>query len=117
PTAIIWQTMGGNTLLSVSGSAIVRPLEMLVRAVKIAFSTTLLPAVRAVMLRASRIGTPDEMSVPSVRVKRATADFRMSAPKTGTLSIVRSIAKRPFSVREAERITTVAMIGEAMRYQ
>src|SRR6266571_4244254 len=60
PTLIIWQTMGGKTLLSMRGSAIVRPLEMLVRAVMIARSTTLLPAVRAVMTRASRIGTPEE---------------------------------------------------------
>jgi hypothetical protein len=36
-------------------------------------STTRLPAERAVMSRPSRIGTPEEMSVPSVRVKRATA--------------------------------------------
>src|SRR5579875_3550646 len=32
PTASIWQTMGGKTLLSMSGSAIVRPLAMLARA-------------------------------------------------------------------------------------
>src|SRR6266403_1977473 len=72
PTAIIWHTMGGNTLLSASGSAMVRPLEMLVRAVKIARSTTLLPAVRAVMLSASSIGTPDETSVQ--RVPKALED-------------------------------------------
>ena len=69
------------------------------------------------MLSASSIGTPDEISVPSVRVKRATADFRISWPNTGTLSSERSIAKRPLSVRYAERITTVAMIGAATRYQ
>jgi hypothetical protein len=66
-----------------SGSEIVRPLEMLARATMIACSITLLPAVRAVMRSASRIGTPEETSVPSVRVKRATAAFRMSGPKTG----------------------------------
>ena len=38
---------------------------------RIASSITLLPEVRAVISRAVRIGTPDEISVPSVRVKRA----------------------------------------------
>ena len=73
-------------------------LEMLWRAFMIAYSTTLLPAVRAVMSSASRIGTPEETSVPSVRVKRATADFRMSEPKTGTRRRARSIMTWPFSV-------------------
>ena len=66
---------------------------MLVRAIMIARSTTLLPAVRAVMTRASRIGTPEETRVPSVRLKRATEDFRMRPPKTGTRSRKRSIQK------------------------
>ena len=41
-----------------------------------AFSTTLLPAVLAVISRPSRMGTPDATRVPSVRVKRATAILR-----------------------------------------
>src|SRR5438874_2380848 len=98
PTLIIWHTMGGKTLLSMSGSAIVCPLEMLCRAFMMACSTTLLPAVRAVMVSASRMGTPEETSVPRVRVKRATADFRMRGPKIGTRSRARSIATWPCSV-------------------
>src|SRR5438046_5457062 len=47
PTLIIWHTMGGKTLLSMRGSAIVCPLAMLWRAFMMAYSTTLLPAVRA----------------------------------------------------------------------
>jgi hypothetical protein len=37
---------------------------------------TRLPAVFAVISRPSRMLTPDEISVPNVRVKRETADFR-----------------------------------------
>ena len=43
-----------------------------------ALSTTALPEVRAVMSKPSRMGTPLEIKVPSVRVKRATAIFRIS---------------------------------------
>ena len=53
---------------------------------------TRLPDVLAVISRPSRIDTPDEISVPSVRVKRDTADFRSTSPSTGifnrSLSIV-----------------------------
>ena len=31
--------------------------------------------------------TPDEISVPSVRVNRDTADLRTTSPRTGALSI------------------------------
>src|SRR5262249_39852379 len=109
--------MGGKTLLSVRGSAIVRPLAMLARDDMIARSTTLLPAVRAVMTRASRIGTPEDTRVPRVRLKRATADFRISAPNTGTRRRKRSIQKWPSSVRYAYRMATAATIGTAIRYQ
>jgi hypothetical protein len=50
------------------------------------------------MRRASRIGTPEETSVPSVRVKRATAAFRMSGPKTGMRRRSRSMTTCPCSV-------------------
>jgi hypothetical protein len=40
-----------------------------------ALSITTLPALLATISSASRMGTPDESSVPSVRVKRATAIF------------------------------------------
>ena len=74
-----------------------RPAEI-VRAIMMACSTTRLPPVRAVMASASRIGTPDEMRVPRVRVKRATEDLRMRSPKTGTFSRSRSMIIRPLSV-------------------
>ena len=48
---------------------------------------TRLPAVLAVISRPSRMLTPDEISVPSVRVKRDTADLRTTSPSTGALSI------------------------------
>ena len=49
-------------------------------------SMILLPADLATISSASRMGTPDEIMVPSVRVKRATATFRTSGPNTGVLS-------------------------------
>src|SRR5882724_7000426 len=73
PTLIIWHTMGGKTLLSMSGSAIVCPFEMLWRAFMIAYSTTLLPAVRAVMVSASRMGTPEERHAQQEAVDRHVA--------------------------------------------
>ncbi len=59
---------------------------------------TAFPAVRAVMSRPSRMGTPLEISVPSVRVKRATAIFRSRSPISGNFSSVRSMAMRPTGV-------------------
>ena len=53
-------------------------------------STTVLPAVFATTSMASRMGTPEEIMVPSVRVKRATATLRMSGPKMGVLMMKRS---------------------------
>src|SRR5436305_1409487 len=59
-------TIGGNTVLPFSGSDSVRPEVTAVRACITVASTTRLPADRAVMRSPSRMGTPDEMSVPSV---------------------------------------------------
>src|SRR5207245_11319907 len=59
PTATIWHTIGGKILLSASGSATVFPWLMLTRLSIIAFSTTLLPAVLAVIASPSKIGTPE----------------------------------------------------------
>src|SRR5947209_12789120 len=73
PTEIIWITMGGNTPEALRGSASVLPAVTAARHWSTAFSTTLFPAVRAVMRRPSRMGTPEETRVPRVRVKRATA--------------------------------------------
>ena len=61
-----------------------------------AFSTTELPAVLATTSRASRIGTPEEIIVPSVRVNRATATLRMSGPNTGVRMTKASHCWRPF---------------------
>src|SRR5262245_3634878 len=109
--------MGGKTLLSVSGSAIVWPPAMLARAFAIARSTTLLPAVREVIVSASRIGTPDEISVDSVRVTRAIAAFRMRSPNTGIFSMRPSIRYWPFSVLYAARIAKMTIGGTHIRYQ
>ena len=43
-------------------------------------------------------GTPEETSVPRVRVKRATATFRISVPNTGSLSTRASMSDLPPSV-------------------
>ena len=99
PTEIIWVTMGGKTPEIFSGSASVLPSVTEARHWSTAFSTTLLPAVVAVMRSPSRIGTPDCTRVPSVRVKRATATFRRRRPKTGTFSNRASMVDLPFSVR------------------
>ena len=42
--------------------------------------------------------TPELISVPSVRVKRDTADLRSTSPSTGTLSMAASIWSRPAGV-------------------
>ena len=75
------------------------PSLILAREKKMASSTTTLPAVRATMSSASRIGTPEASSVPSVRVKRATAILRSVGPITG--SVRKSLWKNflPFGVR------------------
>ena len=65
--------MFGKTLESFRGSTIVLPPSTLFRVSRIASSTIALPAVRAVMSRLSRIGTPEEVRVARVRQKRATA--------------------------------------------
>ncbi len=59
---------------------------MLFRVAMMASSTMALPDVFAVISRPSRIGTPDAMSVDSVRQKRATAILRISMPSTGIFS-------------------------------
>ena len=51
PTEIIWQTMGGKTLLSVSGSAIVWPPAMLARAFAMARSERELRTAAVIALR------------------------------------------------------------------
>ena len=57
-----------------------------------------LPAVFAVISRPSRMGTPEVISVESVRQNRATAILRMMSPSTGSFSTMRSTTRRPPSV-------------------
>ena len=64
-----------------------------------AFSTTVLPAALPVMSMACRMGTPLEMSVPSVREKRDTASLRTIWPMpNGKRSLRRSHASAPCCV-------------------
>src|SRR5437763_5558735 len=91
-------TIGGNTPDFFSGAEIVSPPAIDARDSMIASCTTRLPDVFAVISRPSRIDTPDEIIVPSVRVKRDTADFRITSPSTGTLSIIWSTLSAPFVV-------------------
>ncbi len=99
PTATIWVTIGGNTLLSASGSAIVFPSLMLTRALMIASSMILFPAVFATMSMLSRMGTPLLTIVPRVRENRATAIRCSREPTTGSRSRRRSTFLRPVSCR------------------
>src|SRR3989454_12666135 len=87
--------MGGKTFDFCSGAAIVSPPAIDARDSITALWITMLPAVRAVISRPSRIDTPEEISVPSVRVKRETADLRSRSPSTGMLSISLAICSLP----------------------
>ena len=94
PTPIICTTMLGKTPLSFSGSTMVRPSSTALRTFIKDCSSTALPEVRAVIASPSRMGTPEVIRVPSVRVKRATAILRNSMPTTGRFSIKRSVASK-----------------------
>src|SRR5688572_33117942 len=76
-------TIGGKTFDFCSGAAMVSPPAIDARDSMTALWITMLPAVRAVISRPSRIDTPEEISVPSVRVNRDTADLRSRSPSTG----------------------------------
>ena len=95
PTLIICVTIGGNTLVFSSGADTVSPRSMLSRVTMIASSTMALPAVRAVISRPSRIGTPEAISVDSVRQNRATAILRRIMPRIGSRSRMLSMVRRP----------------------
>ena len=75
------------------------PSEMRARAYMMASSMITLPAVLATISSASRMGTPEASSVPSVRVKRATAIFRSTGPMTGSFSRILWMSRLPFGVR------------------
>src|SRR5207237_961412 len=89
PTPIICVTMFGNTPDSRSGSTMVRPSSIAFRTFIRASSSTALPDVRAVMLNPSRIGTPEVIRVPRVRVNRATAILHRSAQLHGFFNVDR----------------------------
>lgn len=91
-------TIDGKTGFSCSGSAMFLPSLTFARTCWMASSTMTLPADFAQISSASRMGTPDWSSVPSVRVKRATAIFWRSAPMTGMLSSSRWMKRFPFGV-------------------
>ena len=71
------------------------PSEILARTYMMPFSTMRLPAVLATISSASRMGTPEVIMVPSVRVKRATATLRMTGPMTGIFSTTLVEISRP----------------------
>src|SRR6266516_1708669 len=98
PTAIICVTMPGNTSASFKGSVSDLPSSSDFLTCCKAFSTTALPAVLAVMSRPSRMGTPLEISVPSVRVKRATPIFLIRMPTIGSFRTMVSSMNRPCRV-------------------
>ena len=75
-----------------------------------------MPQVSLVMLIASRIGTPALISVPSVRVKRAMADFPRMLPRIGTLSLIASVAYFPPSLVRISFQMSEKTIGEATTY-
>src|SRR3954464_10154061 len=68
------------------------------------------------MLMASRMGTPAEMSVPSVRVNRAMAVLPRMLPRMGTLSLIASVAYLPPSLVRISFQTSEMTIGDATTY-
>ena len=116
PTPIICTTIGGNTLVSDSGCTIVLPSAIFSLVYRMAFSTTALPAVFATTSSASRMGTPELIMVPRVRVKRATATLRTSCPKIGVRMTNESHCTRPRGqLIQARKAITAAMM-KATRY-
>ena len=69
--------------------------------------------LRATISSASRMGTPEESSVPRVRVKRATATLRITGPMSGSLRTIASQTSRPFVVRMSALKATKSAIGDA----
>src|SRR6185436_16961679 len=88
-------TMSSNTPHAARGSAMDSPSRIESCTVPMAFDTTSLPVAFLTMARASRIGTPDWSSVPSVRQNREMTDFLMMGPIRGALSLIRSMVRRP----------------------
>src|SRR5204862_113180 len=112
PTEIMEITIGGNTFDLASGAAMVSPPAIDARDCITALWMTMLPAVRAVISRPSRIDTPEEIRVPSVRVKRDTADLRSTSPSTGVLSSSVSICSR----RVGQRLAALHVVHDLPRH-
>src|SRR5450756_211019 len=105
PTEIICVTMAGNTLTPSSGLVIDCPSLTLCCTSIMAFSMTALPAAWPVISMACRMGTPEVMSVPSVREKRATASLRTISPMPiGMCSLKRSQTIVPRAVLLSRRM-------------
>src|ERR1700756_2224241 len=89
-------TSDGKIASPARADAIVPPPCTELRTAVIAFSTTVLPAVRPVTSIASSIGTPAAVSDDSVRAQRASAIFWTMVPiLAGALSRNRSHTGRP----------------------
>ena len=75
-------------------------------------------AVSRTIDRASRIGTPELISVPSVRMVRATIVFSMIMPATGILSLILSRMYAPDLFRRISLSVSQMAIGiSGMTYQ
>ena len=85
-------------LAFLSGSEMRPPSLMDFWLLSMAASMTLLPAVLATVSRPWRIGTPDLIRVPSVRLNLAMATFLSRMPNTGSFSEISSNFHWPFSV-------------------
>ena len=78
-------------------------------------STTVLPAGLATTSMASRMGTPEEIMVPSVRVKRATATLRIrSLAAAGIQEIVGLIGDDELRILAARQMR-LDLIGLVVR--
>src|SRR5262245_7482878 len=75
-------------------------------------------AVSRTIDKASRIGTPDAIRVPSVRMVRATMVFSTIIPMTGILSLILSRMYAPDLLSRISLNVTVIAIGMiGMMYQ
>ena len=95
PTSIMLTTTSSTTPEARKGSAMVSPSRMESCTFPMARATTSLPVVSRTMLRASRIGTPEAMRVPSVRAKLLIVDLLTMAPNTGRCSLTLSTKYLP----------------------
>ncbi len=71
-----------------------------------AFDTMSLPEVSRTMISAFSTGTPEAISVPSVRAKREIDDREMIGPKSGMLYLTQSMPYLPYLVRLASLYST-----------